>query len=152
MKKFQFRLDTVLSYKQQVQEGLQNEHAGLLQKVQLQEQQLAEVQQRYMALNQEFREAEATGMTIAEAMSYEGGLRFLEREIQKETKKLQECRRAAEKKREEVMVASQETMVLERLKEKKLDAYHKDIQKKEEQFIEELVSTTRVMEASLSGM
>lgn len=152
MKKFQFRLDTVLSYKQQVQEGLQNEHAGLLQKVHVQEQRLASVQQQYAALNKEFREAESTGMTIAEAMGYETGLRVLEREIQKETKVLQECRKAAEKKREEVMVASQETMVLERLKEKKLDAYHKDIQKKEEQFIEELVSTTRVMEASLSGM
>lgn len=152
MKKFQFRLDTVLSYKQQVQEGLQNEHATLLQKVQMQEQRLAEVQQRYRDLNREFREAEATGITIAEAMSYEGGLRFLEREIQKEMKTLQECHRAAEKKREEVMEASQETMVLERLKEKKLDDYHKDVQKKEEQFIEELVSTTRVMEASLSGM
>ena len=40
-----------------------------------------------------------------------------------------------------------DTRILERLKEKKLQDYQKDVQKSEEQFIDELVSATRHMES-----
>lgn len=61
MKKFQFGLDGVMRYKQQVLEGAQNEYAALVQRVQQQEQRLQAVVERYRAYNQEFRQAEAEG-------------------------------------------------------------------------------------------
>ncbi|HIR47443.1 MAG TPA: flagellar export protein FliJ, partial [Candidatus Caccousia avicola] len=67
MKKFQFSLDSVLSYKQQVLEGIQNEYAALTAKVRQQEERVRAAWQRYADLNQEFREKEAFGMTIVEA-------------------------------------------------------------------------------------
>ena len=63
MKKFHFGLGTVLSYKQQVLEGLQSEHAALLQRVVRQEQVIAELRRRYGETNAAFREAEKQGMT-----------------------------------------------------------------------------------------
>lgn len=83
MKRFQFSLNTVLSYKQQVLEELQNEHGQLLYQVRQQELVLQAAEERYRGLNLEFRQAETEGLTIAEALRYESGLRFLEGEIQR---------------------------------------------------------------------
>ena len=88
MKRFQFSLNTVLSYKQQVLEELQNEHGQLLYQVRQQELVLQAAEERYRGLNLEFRQAETEGLTIAEALRYESGLRFLEDEIQREAKRL----------------------------------------------------------------
>lgn len=76
MKRFQFSLNTVLSYKQQVLEELQNEHGQLLYQVRQQELVLQAAEERYRGLNLEFRQAETEGLTIAEALRYESGLRF----------------------------------------------------------------------------
>ena len=150
MKKFQFGLDTVLRYQQQVLEGLQNEHAALLLKVRQQEERLKQAEGRYSALNLEFRRAEREGVTIPEAMRYENGLRYLEGEIQRAEQLLRQYEAEAEAKRRQVVAARQSTASLEKLREKKLESYQKDAQKSEEQFIDELVSTTRVMEAGRS--
>ena len=79
MKKFQFSLESVLGYKQQVLESLQNEHAILIQKMRQQEERLRQMEESYWAWNEEFRQAEMEGITVAEAMRYESGLRFWER-------------------------------------------------------------------------
>jgi len=55
MKRFQFSLNTVLSYKQQVLEELQNEHGQLLYQVRQQELVLQAAEERYRGLNLEFR-------------------------------------------------------------------------------------------------
>ena len=65
MKRFQFSLNTVLSYKQQVLEELQNEHGQLLYQVRQQELVLQAAEERYRGLNLEFRQAETEGLTIA---------------------------------------------------------------------------------------
>lgn len=147
MKKFQFNLDTVLSYKQQVLDNLQNEHSVLLQRVRRQEELVEELEADYAALNREFRQAEREGITIADARAYEMGLRAQERTIQAEQKRLEQFRAEAERKREQVVAARQETAALEKLKDKKMEDYRKMVQKGEEQFIDELVSTVRVMNA-----
>ena len=147
MKKFQFNLDTVLSYKQQVLDNLQNEHSVLLQRVRRQEELMEELEADYAARHREFRQAEREGITIADARAYEMGLRAQERTIQAEQKRLEQFRAEAERKREQVVAARQETAALEKLKDKKMEDYRKMVQKGEEQFIDELVSTVRVMNA-----
>ena len=90
MKKFQFNLDNVLDYKQQVLENLQNEHSVLLQRVRRQEELIAGLEADYAALNQEFRQAEREGITIADARAYEMGLRAQEKTIQAEYRRLEQ--------------------------------------------------------------
>ena len=150
MKKFQFSLDTVLRYKLQVLESLQNEYAVAAQRVREQEALLRQTEGRYRDLNQEFREAAAEGTTIADAMGYESGLRVLEKEIQAQEKRLRQLQDEAEEKRLKMVAARQETASLEKLRDHKLEDYQKMVQKQEEQFIDELVSTTRVMASNLS--
>ena len=144
MKKFQFGLDRVLDYRQRILEGRQNEYAPATRRVQEQQARLDVVQERYQSLNNRFREEAAAGITIADAMSYENGLRVLEREIARETQTLQRLEQEAKEKRQRMLQAYMDATVLERRKEKQRDAYEKEVQKRDEQFIEELVSAARL--------
>lgn len=139
MKKFRFGLESVLDYRRQVLDGRQGEYARALDRVHQQEAKVAQAQARYRELNRKFREEAAAGITILDAMTYEEGLRLLEREIARETQRLEACRRTAEEKRQQMIEAHKDKTVLERLREKKLEDYSKEAQKSEERFIDELV-------------
>ena len=144
MKKFKFSLDTVLSYKQQVLDALQGEHAEILARVRNQEELLEGLWAQYRAYNDEYRERAREGLPLTDALMYQNGLRAAEMEIQRETQRLERLRIQAEKKREEVVEAKKETSSIEKLREKRLDAYHKAEAKSEEQFIDEFISAARV--------
>ena len=145
MKKFQFGLDNVLSYRQQVLEGQQNEYVKALRLVQEQQARVDDARLRYQQLNQQFREEAAAGITAADAMGFENGLRVLEAEIARESRTLQKLQREAEEQRARVLQAHMDAAVLERLKEKKRTEYQKEEQKQDERFIDELVSATRTV-------
>ena len=142
MKRFQFGLDTVLQYKRQVLDGAQNEYAEAIQRVRQQERRLREAEARH-------RRAEAEGITIADAMGYEMGLRMLEGEIQREESRLHQLQTEAEERRKRMIAARQDTSSLEKLREKKLESYEKELQRQEELRIDELVANTRAVEAGL---
>lgn len=148
MKKFKFALDTVLSYKQQVLDALEAEHAAAMAKVHEQEGVLDAVWQEYRDCNAEYREKKAQGLSITEAMIYESSLRSGELHIQRETKKLEKLQEEAEKKREEMVEAKIDTSSLEKLKDKKLEQYRKDEQKDQELLVDEFISSTRAAGAS----
>ena len=148
MKKFKFALDTVLSYKQQVLDALEAEHAAAMAKVHEQEKVLDAVWQEYRDCNTQYREKKAEGLSITEAMIYESSLRSGELHIQRETKKLEKLQEEAEKKREEMVEAKIDTSSLEKLKDKKLEQYRKDEQKDQELLVDEFISSTRAAGAS----
>ena len=139
MKKFKFSLDSVLSYKQQVLDALKGEHAEILAQVRAQEDVLDAAWQEYRECNAEYSQRKAEGMTITDALVYQNGLRVLERNIQRETDKLEELRRKEEKKRQEVVDAKIDTSSIEKLKEHRLEDYVKAVQKDEEKLIDEFV-------------
>ena len=143
MKKFKFSLDSVLSYKQQVLDALKGEHAAILAQVREQEKVLEAVWQSYRDCDEEYRQRKTEGMTITDAMVYQNGLRVLERDIQRETEKLEALRKKEEKKRQEVVDAKIDTSSIEKLKEKKLELYNKEVAKSEEVLIDEFVSSAR---------
>ena len=147
MKKFKFALETVLSYKQQVLDALEAEHAAAVAKVRAQEKILDAVWQEYRDCNAQYREKKAEGITITEAMIFESSLRSAELHIQRETDRLEKLQQEAEKKREEMVEAKIDTSSLEKLKDKKLEQYRKDEQKSEELLVDEFISSTRAVSA-----
>lgn len=144
MKKFQFPLEKVLSYKQQQQDTLQAEHAAALARVREQEARVDALWAQYQAYSEEYNQRCAAGLLITEVLAYQSGLRTLEREIQRETGRLKELQDLAEAKRREVVDARRETSSIEKLKEKRLQSYQKAVSKSEELYIEEFVSSSRV--------
>lgn len=143
MKKFKFSLDSVLSYKLQVLDALRGEHGAILLQVREQEERLEAVKEEYRGYNEEYCQRKAEGLTITDALMYQGGLRVLEKDIERETEALAQVRKKEEEKRAEVIEAKKETSSLEKLKDKKLEIYQKAVQKSEETFIEEFVVSAR---------
>ena len=143
MKKFKFSLDTVLSYKQQVLDALQGEYAQAMAEVHAQEALLETLWQTYRNYSEEYRNRSREGIPMTEVLMYQSALRAGEQTIQRETKRLEELEAEAERRREKMVDAKKETSSIEKLKERKLDDYHKAEAKSEELFIEEFVSSAR---------
>lgn len=95
MKKFQFSLEKVLSYKQQKQEALRSEHAEILALVRAQEALVESRWERYREYSVEYRERCGRGLPMTEVLVYQSGLRAMEREIQSETMRLEQLRERA---------------------------------------------------------
>lgn len=144
MKKFHFSMETVLRYKEQRLDALRTEHAAAIARVREQEAVLEELVGCFNRVNREYREKKECGMTVADAMSYDIMLRAQEVKIRSAEEELEVRRQEEERKREQVIEAKTEKATIEKLKEKKLAAYHKQEQKVEEQMIDEFVSTMRV--------
>lgn len=139
MKKFRFPLDIVLEYRRQVQDSLQVELGAAAAEVRRQEQVLENARRRYADINREYREKAALGLSITEMRGYETGLKVQQGVIARELAQLETLRRRMEAKRQELVSAKLDVSSVEKLREKKLQAYVKDVEKSEEQFIDDLV-------------
>lgn len=140
MKKFSFKLESVMNFKNQRLESKKAEHAKVIAMVNEQSQKIEFLLERFRGINSEFNEKKIEGISVIEAMEYSGFLYKLEVEIQHEKRQLEKLKKAEEEKRAEVVEVKIETSTLEKLKEKKLENYHKELQKSEELFIEEFVA------------
>ncbi|MCI8640028.1 MAG: flagellar export protein FliJ [Coprococcus sp.] len=145
MKKFFFALDTVLSYKEQVLDGLKAEHARILAKVRECERAIEKLEEEHFACTQELREHKMEGIAICEIHAYENYLEALSIKIRIKQEQLRKLMEQEEAKRNEVVEAKKETSSIDKLKEKKRAEYEKAVQKEEEKFIEEFVATKSAM-------
>lgn len=147
MKKFQFSLEAVLNYKQQILDSCLGE-LGTAQALTLRQEAVLEAARlRYTQQSEAFAQKKLAGITVPEALMYENGLRSLELELQREAETLAKLRRQEEEKRSRVIEAKRETKSLEKLKDKKLDSYSQAVRKSEELLVEEFVSTALTMAA-----
>ncbi len=150
MKKFFFSLDTVLRYKEQILDNLKGEHARILQKIRICEQEIEALEQERMECGREFGRKRERGMAINDIRTYENYLEALRIKILQKNRLLEQLMDEEEKKREQVVEAKKETSSIEKLKERKIAEYDKQVQKEEEQFIEEFVVTKNAL-AKISG-
>ncbi len=140
MKKFSFQLESVMNFKNQRLDSKKAEHARIIAMVNEQNEKINILLEKFRGVNQEFNEKKMAGITIIDAMEYSGFLYKLELEIQQAKRYLEELKHKEEQKRAEVVEVKIETSTLEKLKEKKLEIYNKEVQKSEELYIEEFVS------------
>ena len=146
MKKFYFALDTVLSYKEQVLENLQAQHAKIMAEIVECERGIALLEEEQQSCMTELDEKRARGSSINDMQTYDRFLTSLRKKIEREKVRLAEIRVREEKKREEVIEARKETASITKLREKKLAQYDKEVQKEEEHFIDEFVSNKSAVE------
>ncbi len=145
MKKFQFQLDTVMDYKQQVLENRLVEHGAAAAAANAQQEVLDAVQSRRTEYEEEYRRKKAEGLNILELLQFQDCLQALER---READKLRQLRRVEEEKRSRVIESRQETATLEKLRDIKHKEYLKAVQKDEERFIDDLTAARRYANAS----
>ena len=148
MKKFNFPLDTVLNYKDQVLENLKTEHAQILASVAQQEKRIEEFMEKSQSATVRYREDTLRGVTVNIMREYERYITFIQQRIVSEQGVLLKLKKKEEQKRMEVIEVKKEKASIDKLKEKKLDQYNKDLLKSEELFIEEFVSNTMSVRGS----
>lgn len=144
MKKFVFKFDNVMDFKNQSLENKKGEHGKAIQMVNDQKEKINLLYKRFNEINSQFNEKKILGLTAIEALEYTSYLYKLEKDIQVENVYLNDYISIEEQRRKEVVEMKIETSTLEKLKEKNLNDYIKESQKHEELFIEEFVMRQRV--------
>lgn len=150
MKKFFFSLDTVLSYKEQILENLKGEHARALLKVRECEEEIDRLLGERFSCGKRLDQIRREGTMVRDISTYENYMEALRIRIENKRKELVALKNQEEEKKQQVIEAKKETSSIDKLKERKVEEYNKQIQKQEELFIEEFVSTKNVM-AKLNG-
>ncbi len=150
MKKFFFSLDTVLSYKEQILENLKGEHARALLKVRECEEEIDRLLEERFSCGKRLDQIRREGTRVRDISTYENYMEALRIRIENKRQELVFLKEKEEEKKQQVIEAKKETSSIDKLREHKVEEYNKQIQKQEELFIEEFVSTKNAM-AKLNG-
>lgn len=145
MKRFQFQLESVLDYKQQILDALMIELGKLQERVRIQTEVRDAAFQNLHSYDAECNRRKLEGITVVEALECEACLKVLEKKARREEEALKRIKRQAESKRLEVVEARKGTYSLEKLKEMRRAEYDSDVAKAEERMIEDLTASRRVM-------
>lgn len=144
MKKFSFSLERVLTYKEQVEQSLRNEHGQAVKKVRDKEEEISCLEDEFV----QFREsAGSDGIRQVSAARLRGRsdyMNLLIGRIGREKKALGELKKEEEQKREAVIHAKQETQSIQMLRDKKKQEYDAAEAKARELEIEEFVSNRMI--------
>ena len=70
MKKFEYRLDTVLDYKTQVLDNLKTEHAVIVQKVNRKQEEIQGLNRKLAGYEDDFNKAKEQGVSIGDCRLY----------------------------------------------------------------------------------
>ncbi len=143
MKKFKFSLEKVLSYKEQVEDSLRNEHAEILRQIAEQEQKLEELEVEYGLQAVKVESEKKKGCTIMTLNMYESYLHTVAGKIKRQMNIIKQLRIKEEEKLGEVIQAKIETSSIDTIKDKRMEEYRQVEQKAEEAYIEEFVSNAR---------
>ena len=142
MKRFEYRLETVLDYKTQVLDNLKTDHAAIMQNVNKKQEQIRSLKQELTGYESEFDEVKVAGATIENYRLFDMCIGRMEQIIDEEKERLQVLRRQEDAKKQEVIEAKVDTSRYEKLKDRKLREYQKAVAKADEIFVEEFVSGT----------
>ena len=140
MKRFQFTLDKLMGYKDQVLSKEKNDLAQLRSDQLKVISEKEEMEQKLRESGEEFAEKAALGMSITEINMFKGFHNALIDQIRLKEKQISEFDDRIAKQLNVVVEASKDVNSLEKLRDKQLEEYRFRVNKSEEQFIEEYVS------------
>ncbi len=141
MKRFNFTLGKLLDYKDQVLSKEKNDLAGLRsQKVTLEEE-IADLESKLSLSGEEYSVKAAAGMSVNDIVMFKNFHTALIRQIKEKEDTLKRLEEDISHQLAVVVQASKDVNSLEKLKEKQLEEYKFNLNKSEERFIEEYVTT-----------
>lgn len=143
MKQFNFSLQKLLGYKEQVLEverGVLSNMNARMSGLQLE---LEQLKNNARKSADDFNRQAAEGLTAIEMTRYKSYLNLLNEAISEKNWEIMLQKQAIERQTDKVREAKIEISSMEKLREKKLEEYHHQETKAEELFIEEFVSNKR---------
>lgn len=143
MKKFQYSLETVMDYKTQLLDRVQREFSEAVARLRRQRQYLELLYERRRELETEFGRLKQRGGAIQRFQLFQEVLDRRSEEIRLEEGRLRKLQEETDRKQAELVEAKVDVSKFEKLKEHKLSDYQKEIQRADEQFIEEFIAHKR---------
>lgn len=142
MKKFEFSLEKLLDFKNQLLQKEKNDLANIRRLVAQTEESRARLLKKITEADEDLRQRSRGGISPQQLNLAKSYIKSLSDQIRDMDLRLEELRRASEKQLGIVVEMSKEVNTMDKLKEKQLEEYVKDRQKEEENFIEEYVSNS----------
>jgi flagellar FliJ protein len=138
MKKFKFRFETVLKVKEKKEEQLKREFMQLIALKIRQENLLMEIEkERQEKAKEKFNEKQI-GTDIQTLIFYEEYTNLLRKQIEETEKRIKELQEKADIKREELIEASKQKKIFERLKQSDFNEFKNLVLKNEQQLLDEI--------------
>lgn len=137
MKKFQFKLEPILKYRENLADQAKDELLKAQKERNMTEEQLNELVEKTEANKKIFKEQQQGLMNVHEILDQLSYIAHLKSSAFKKAGELQEKENALDGKREQYMERSRDKKVMEKLKEKKRISYMKDISDKEQKALDE---------------
>ena len=148
IKRFQFTLDKLKGYKEQVLSKEKGDLAALRAQQAKYAAEQAKVQAELDEANEEFLRKSGSGMTIMEMTLFKEYLNSLSDQIRELEKKIQLEEEKIKFQTKVVVEANKDVSSLEKLEDKQREEYNFKVAKAEEQFIEEYVSNSVYFKAA----
>ena len=139
MKRFQFKLESVLKHRIRLEDLEKKELADVFRE-------LHEAHGVLKSLNEDFsrtqksieREESIKNLNIEKIVMYESYMLYCKRMTERQIIHIEQIDKRVEKKRQEFIKASKARRVIDRLKEKQYYAYMKEMDDKNQKFIDEM--------------
>ena len=142
MKRFQFSLDKLKGYKEQILDKEKNDLAHLRAQQQTMMDEKAQLEETLRRSNEEFCEKSGKGMTVLQITMFKGYHQSLSQQIKELEESIEKMETKVQKQLNVVVEATKEVSSLEKLEEKQLEAYNFQAAKAEEQFIADYVTNS----------
>lgn len=126
MKKFQYRLQSILKIKEHIEKERQKDFAAVAQQVQNQMQTLEQIKQEKSSTCDRQRRSTRKTISLAEMLVYTRYLVKLKRDRITGNEMLKAFNKKAEEKRAKLVVAAKERKIYQKLKEKRKEDFDKE--------------------------
>jgi len=140
MKKFKFNLETVLKYREMIEEHEKNKLAELNAEMFRLVSELEQLQRFYRSEVSEFEQVSQNGVKIQELLGKQVIIQNTEYAIKNKQTEIKEQQKLINRQMAVVVRATQDKKTVEKLKEKSFKKYEKSVAKENEIFINEYVS------------
>ena len=142
MKRFEFSLNKLKGYKEQVLDREKNDLAHLRRQQQQYIDEKNALEYKLRTSNREFLEKSAAGMSVLQLTTFKGYHQSLSAQIRELEASIEKMEEKVQKQLNVVIEATKEVSSLEKLEEKQLEEYNFKAAKAEEQFIAEYVTNS----------
>ncbi len=135
---YRFNLQVLLDYRKRIEEGFQIELSLIQRELENARQALLSSQQEKTHYEEELAEREAREVNLQESILYRDYLRGIRKKIQEQRDRVATVKIEFDKKQEELLAATKNRKVLEKVKEKHAKEFMEELQKQERAFVDEV--------------
>ena len=135
---FRFNLQVVLDYRKRIEEGLQIELSRIQRELETARQALWSSQQEKVRYEEELAEREAREFNLHESVLYRDYLRGMRKKIKGQRDRVATIKIELDTKQEELLAATKQRKVLEKVKEKHAKEFMDNLQRQEKMFVDEI--------------